>query len=79
MKRASGKRHPDEKHSPGEETSRPQLSSHLSNLAKWCKLETAVELFAPFESNLKTKKRASGKRHPDGEHSPGEELFAVGN
>ena len=28
---------------------------------------------APLESNLKTKKDANGKRHPDEAHSPGEE------
>ena len=32
-------------------------------------------LFAPFDSNLKTMKSASGKRPPDEAHGPGEETI----
>ena len=75
MKSASGNRPPDGAHGPGEETIRPQQCSEA-----WGRIETKVHTgtlltFAPYESDRKTMKSASGKRPPDEAHGPGKEAI----
>ena len=52
--------------------SKPMFASKYS-FESSCRDLQDFHTSAPFESNLKTKKSASGKRHPDEAHSSGKE------
>ena len=69
-------RPPDETHGSGDETIRPQRSSEAERSSeKKVHKAHCSDNFVPRDSNLKTKKSASGKRPPDEAHGSGDETI----